>query len=600
VRADSIASLNRRVTIATVLLVCLLVAIAHAPLRHSEYIQDDHLAVEENLIVERGDILEIFSTSYWEGAEGNDRTLYRPVAILSFALERMLTGEPNALASQVVNVLLHLATSLTLLLLIRRLGADGFASSAAVLLFCIHPIHVEAVGGIVGRAEILAALFSFLALWLISHTGASSPGKGRLASWSAALCLFAALGSKEVALATPLLLVGMVLLFRPRERGGDGSWWVGRAAVLAPALLAALIFIALRIRALEFLFSLQETHPADNPLVLMSGAERAATALGLLARYAKLLFFPVGLSADYSGPVIEAEGALFALRPVIGTLILLGCLALLLNPAGRRGRNGRAPLWSFAALLFLAPYLIIGNLLFNVGTVFAERLAYLPSAGFCLMMGLLLSGFARRTMSGSAGGSFRLALIALAALVAGFTVSTWARCLDWHNDETLFTSAMTAQPHSPRAHYIVGKLHGDRGDDAAAVRLLERTIELYPAHTAAWSEMGVIRGRRGEFERASESFREVLRIAPENGTAHLNLGIAMHSLGRLHEAERSLRKAVMWDPLEAKGWAELGNIRLELGKPSQAAEAYRRAISLGRRDVIERLRLAESRAMDSG
>lgn len=597
---DSIASLNRRVTIATIVLVCLLVAIAHAPLRHSEYIQDDHLAVEDNIIVERGDVLEIFSTSYWEGAEGNDRTLYRPVAILSFALERTLTVEPNALVSQVVNVLLHLAASLSLLLLVRRLGADGFASSAAVLLFCIHPIHVEAVGGIVGRAEILAALFSFLALWLMSHTGSSSSVRSRMASWGAAICLFAALGSKEVALATPLMLAAVALLFSGHRESRGASWWIDRAAALAPSLLASMLFVALRIRALEFLFYLQETHPADNPLVLMSGVERAATALGLLARYSKLLLFPVGLSADYSGAVIEAEGAMLALRPVIGTLVLLGCLALLLRPLSRRGRNGRALLWSFSAFLFLAPYLIVGNLLFEVGTIFAERLAYLPSAGFCLMMGLLLSRFARRTTRGSAGGSFRLALLALAALVGGFTVSTWARCLDWHNDESLFTSAMRVQPDSPRAHYIVGKLHGDRGADENALRLLERTIELYPAHAAAWSEMGVIRGRRGEYERAAEIFREVLRIAPENATAHLNLGIALHSQGRLEEAERSLLKAVMWDAFEAKSWAELGNVRLELGKPSQAAEAYRRAVALGRRDVVERLRLAEGLARESG
>jgi Flp pilus assembly protein TadD len=445
----------------------------------------------------------------------------------------------------------------------------------------------------VGRAEILAALFSFLSLWMMSHTGSPSRGKARIAAWGAALCLFAALCSKEVSLATPLLLAAVALFFS----GGNG---IRRAAALAPSVLAALLFVGLRIRALEFLLSLQATHPADNPLVLMDGVERAATALGLLARYASLLLFPVGMSADYSGPVIEAEGALFALRPVIGTLILLGCLALILRPLGRRGRSARAMLWSFAALLFLAPYLVVGNLLFDVGTVFAERLAYSPSAGFCLMMGLLLSGFARRSTRGNGAGSFRLALIALAALAAGFTVSTWARCLDWHNDETLFRAAMRAQPRSPRAHFIVGKLHGDRGEDEEALRLLKRTTELYPAHSSAWSEIGVIHGRRGEFERAAEIFREVLRIAPEHAQAHLNLGIALHSLGRLREAERSLLKAVQWDPSDPKSWAELGNIRLDRGDHQGAASAYRKAVSLGRRDVLERLRLAERLAGGSG
>ena len=42
----------------------------------------------------------------WEGASGDDKTLYRPTAILSYALERRLTGEPNALVAHVVNVAL--------------------------------------------------------------------------------------------------------------------------------------------------------------------------------------------------------------------------------------------------------------------------------------------------------------------------------------------------------------------------------------------------------------------------------------------------------------------------------------------------------------
>jgi len=589
---------RRRATLVTVILVCLLVVIVHLPLRKSEYIQDDHLAVESNRIVQRGDLAEIFSSTYWEGASGEDDSLYRPVTIASFALERKLIGEPSALFSQIVNVLLHLCCSLMLYLLVRRLGANRFSCIATLLLFAIHPIHVEAIANIVGRAEILAAFFSLAALWLMTHAGEwrlrdsiSSPASAvaRLAAWAAAASLFLALGSKEVALATPLLLLALEVLFRPRAPGSRTAWFIDRGAALAPSVLAALAYIILRVRALEHLFALQPAHPADNPLVLMAGVERAATALGLLARYAGLLFYPVRLSADYSGPVIPAEPVLLAWLPLVGTLIILGALALLIS-------GSRAPLGAFAALAFFLPYLVVGNLLFDVGTIFAERLMYMPSAGFCLMMGLLLGLYARAPDRGPELFSRRLSVLALLLLLAGLSVAAWARCLDWRNDETLFTAALRVQPDSPRAHFIVGKLHGDRGEQEQALAQLDSTLQLYPEHVSALVEKGVLLGRGGQLHSAVQLFEEALRINPANAMAHLDLGIALRRLGRRQQAERALLKAVLWDQALSKGWAELGNHYLEMQRHAAAAAAYRRAISLGRKELVERLRMAERSA----
>ena len=131
----------RSYSLLTANVILVVVVVAHAPLRHSEYVQDDHLAVEQNEIVERGRLAEIFSTSYWEGAQGNDRRLYRPAAILSYAIERKLTGVPDALVSQVGNVILHVLAALALGLVLRRLGAGGLTAGSAATLFAIHPIH---------------------------------------------------------------------------------------------------------------------------------------------------------------------------------------------------------------------------------------------------------------------------------------------------------------------------------------------------------------------------------------------------------------------------------------------------------------------------
>jgi hypothetical protein len=83
---------------------------------------------------------------------------YRPLCVLSFRLNYMLGGF-RAWGYHLVNILLHcLATSLVV-----RLARLLFPSSLPVavtgLLFAAHPVHTEAVAGVVGRADVAACIF---------------------------------------------------------------------------------------------------------------------------------------------------------------------------------------------------------------------------------------------------------------------------------------------------------------------------------------------------------------------------------------------------------------------------------------------------------
>jgi tetratricopeptide (TPR) repeat protein len=436
------------------------------------------------------------------------------------------------------------------------------------------------------------------------------PGRHRLAAWLAALLLFLALGSKEVALATLFLYMTIELLFRPRGKAPRTRFWIERITALAPSALAVSLYLVLRTRALEALVAMQRPSAFDNPLVLLEGVHRAGTALGLVARAVRLLLYPLGLSADYSGQAIRPAEGLATPAALAGTLLLLGCLALALRPLLRRGSTAAVRRWSFAALLFLLPYLVVGNLFFNVGTIFAERLLYFPSAGFCLMAGLLLgaiaSGSARMTLRDPSTGapargglrwtSSRLAVFALSTLLAGFMVLTWARTREWRDDETLFRASARARPGSPRAHYIVGKMLADRGEPREALHWFDRAIELHPTYVAAWNERGAVYGRLGDWRRAEEDFRQAVRVQPAFADAHLNLAITLGRRGSAGEAERALRRALLWDPLLSTAWAELGNLYLRARQYEHAIRAYERGIALGRGDLAERIREAERRA----
>jgi tetratricopeptide (TPR) repeat protein len=576
----------------------LLSIFSHAPLFVAGYVQDDHLAIESNPVVARGSLGEIFTSSYWKGAEGDDRSLYRPVTVASYAWERAITGGARPDTSHAINVALHTVVALLLLLLAIRIGSGRRAAIAAGMLFVVLPAPTEAVANVVGRAELLAALFSLAALLVLSHAGdwdeeGGPARKQRLAAWGAGLLVFAGLCSKETAVVALLLMLVLELLFRPKPAGLSMRWWIDRAAALAPSALAAVVYVVLRTRALEAFPATQKIPSMDNPLVLLPGAGRLATALSLLPRYLALLVVPRSLANDYSGPTIPTFSGIVAPGPLLGLGLLLSLVLLVLAPAlpGFHGKTHGARVASFSAALFLFPYLVTGNLLFPVGAIFAERFLYLPAAGFCLAIGCLFGAAVEHERWA------RLATIALGAVLAIYGVRTLVRCLDWRDDLIIFTAAARVNPTSPRAHFAAGKETSKRVHDPKADRVLadeslrwyEDATRLWTEYPIAWYEKGALLGQIGELPRAESALEEALRLSPGYASAHYNLAIALHRQRRFEEAERSARKAVLWDPESARAWAELGHLRFETGRRAEASEAYRHAVALGRTDLLPRV-----------
>lgn len=86
---------------------------------------------------------------------------YRPLCVLSYKLNHMIDGH-NPMGYHLVNVLLHcLATSLVVRLA-RQLIPTLWGAAVAGALFASHPIHTEAVAGVVGRADLAACNFYLL------------------------------------------------------------------------------------------------------------------------------------------------------------------------------------------------------------------------------------------------------------------------------------------------------------------------------------------------------------------------------------------------------------------------------------------------------
>ena len=529
---------------------------------------DDKAIVRDNPRIRTPDrVDEVFTTQYFGGERGIG-TAYRPVLLLSYAVQWWIHGGKPA-AFHAVNVLVHGVATLLFARLLLTLGVGPPAALASALLFAVHPVHVEAVTSIVGRGETQAAALT-LGCLLLGLRFADRRGR-RWLSLSLALLLYAlAVLTKESAAVAPALLLlclawlaggGLGQRLRDALRRGL-PLYAGSAAILLGVLRVRTWVLGGPLKAADSgIFEL------ENPLARLPPLIRAANACVLFFISLGRLAFPLRLSSDESAWAIRPLGprnVLFWLAP-----LLLAALAA----AALRGLRFRAP--AAMGFLFLAvAALPASNLLFPTGTIFAERLAYLPSAGFCLVAGSWILG---QTKTGDAPGRARLLL--LAAVVVLLSARTVVRNAVWASDETLFTNMVRVSPGSAKAHYDFAYMSAAEGRTRAALESYTRATQIYPRYWDAWAGRGRMERDLGNLAASEASYAEAVRIAPFYENGYFGLGLAREGRGDRAGAEEAYREGLRHKPKSLPLAFRMAELLTAERRPA-AGHAWHRALAI--------------------
>lgn len=404
----------------------------YLPTARYGYVQDDRAIVVSNPAAHSiGAALRAFDDPYWPPESGAG--LYRPVTILSLAIDWTVSGG-TAGWLHVMNALWHgLVTVLLVLILFRWLPPLGAA--AAGLIFAWHPVHVEAVASIVGRAELLVAAGIFGAV-LAARRG----------WWAAAVVLAVlAMFSKEHG-----VIAGVVILI---------DKWLqpdGQGVRPPPAFWAAIVVAT--VGFLGAWFAVGWVGDADEAAVFYgaSALQRLATALPAVWRAATLLVWPASLSVDYSPQVLPVRAG-FSAAALAGLGIIIAIPAIVLSC--RR----RAPAISFAAALGALSYLPTSNLFFPSGIVLAERNLYLAVA-------LPAVGGAVAATWIAARRGLRSAAVAATALLVLAGWRSLARLPAWRDNRSQLITLLADHPESYRAHASAAAVLAGLQDTAGARR----------------------------------------------------------------------------------------------------------------------------------
>ena len=538
----------------------LLAVLPYVGILDSPYVFDDVKLVRDNMELRSqgegdiGDIAATFDVTSRKWSKEELRANYRPLRFLSYRLDYYLStvfigdfnpakDPPPVLFFHLQNIFWHALNAMLVFLLGRCLLGSSAAGFLAALIFALHPAQTEAVTYISSRRDVLSTFFFLASLSLyLAVPREKEPNLGVLLLGASLFSL--GLLAKEMVITLPAVLALVDLSRRP---------------VLGPRRLAfhAILWVV----ALTFAIITLTT-----PGLVASGGEPRGFSMiydaGRYAvRYLELLLFPLSQSIDYSYAAITESRGLF--DPLASLLSLALVLSLVLA-AIRSYRKG-AGLAGLAILWFLGTLVPVLQLV-PIAERFAEHFVYLPSIGIALLAGCLLRSVL--------GRSDKLGWAVGLSLAASCLFLTVRRNSDWESRESLWASAVKAQPQCARARFEYANALIEKGGRGPADAMVEfdKALEI-------WDGQPV------------ESYHGYkLRIHAQRGLVHSSLGKTKP--GSLRKAIDELRlllseKDIDGSELSVSTNSILLSLRLELasclergGEENEALSEYRKVIEL--------------------
>uniref|UniRef100_A0A3Q3KLW4 dolichyl-phosphate-mannose--protein mannosyltransferase n=1 Tax=Monopterus albus TaxID=43700 RepID=A0A3Q3KLW4_MONAL len=638
-----------------------------------ELVHDDVWAIINNPDVRPGSSLRnIFSNDFW-GKRMTDNTShksYRPLCILTFKLNIVLGGM-TPLYFHIVNVFLHCAVTCLLMHTCECcVFEDSRLAFVTALLFAVHPVHTEAVSGIVGRADVLACLL-FLLTFLSYISVAVCVCKDSLPStvsvWSLLISLFlgtCAMLVKETgitvfgvcvlydALVFVLnkstwrlctawccpegkdlfgftLSMSLVILCWLNIRGKEcgladlqsvsvslshlsGSrlrdlFYICSPFIKRACLISGYVIIIMSVRLWLMggsmpLFSEQDNPASFSPHLLT----RILTYSYLLSFNAWLLLAPIVLCYDWqvgSIPLVESLGDMRNLATVLLAVVMVAlCLHCVFSLQENRG------VW--VGLLFLVfPFIPASNLFFRVGFVVAERVLYMPSMGYCI---LVAHGLGRLCSVVGRWGTTVLSIFMLLLFLL-FSWKTLQQNHVWLSREALFwlyprhasamnnlgtltrnpeeaeryyRKALNTNPQHNRALFNLGNLLKSQGKEKEAEALLKDSIRFGPHFADAYSSLASLYAEQKRFHEANEVYLKGIENCPDSSDLHNNYGVFLVDTGEGELAAAHYQQAVRLKPAHYVAMVNLGRLLRSSNENKEAESWYKRALQVTRKVEI--------------
>lgn len=511
-----------------------LLAVYGSALFHGYVMLDDDILVFANPAAQHF----VFG-SIWHVFTHFDPELYIPLTFLSYQLTWLISGG-SPFAFHLIDLILHGINAGLVMWLLFLLTDRKWTSILCGLLFALHPLNTETVVWIAARKDTLSTMFFLLSV--IFYLRSSELQKSEMSSrpYGLSIAFFVlALLSKAMVLTLPLVLL---LIDYLQGRKFDKKLWIEKIPYFALSLIFGIVALVGKQSSL--------TH--TSPLTLLLTAAKSTT--DTLARF----FVPMHLSVLYPyHDTVSITSSDFWLPVAVITIIIAAILFFV--------RHNRAVIFGTAFfVLTLAPtfFNIIKAEELYIGS---DRYAYIPMIGLLFLIATFLP---KRAVT---------PLLCTTIIVAGFLAHAQSNV--WTNTESLFVQTLKYYPQSSLAHNKVGSqlLNRNRIDDAEAEFNASLAIKDNPR---AHYNLGLVALEHGDEALSYDENSKAVALDENYAPAHVNLCYLESQRGNITTAIAHCKKAISSDPQIIDARINLAVLYIKQGTIKEALQVLDEVLAI--------------------
>jgi tetratricopeptide (TPR) repeat protein len=511
---------------------------------------DDSAMVYENPNIQTGITLKTikwaFYNDYW--------CMWHPLTWFSHMLDWQLFGS-NAGGHHLVNLIFHIANTLLLFTVLRKITGSLWPSAFVAALFALHPMHVESVAWIAERKDVLSTFFWLLTMWAYTRF----VNRPKITNYLL-IVIFFALGLMAKPMLVTLPFVLLLSDYWPLNRIKNFD-----LQVIYRLVLEKIPFFALSVISSVITFLVQRSGGAVAGINKLTVHHRIANVFLSYAQYIDKMFWPSNLAVFYPFDT----GSISFWKAAACAFLLLGISLFVV----RLGRNQR--------YLLLGWFWFLGTLIPVIGIVqvglqtYADRYTYIPYIGLFIMIAWslpeLLSKWPQRKIA------LGLSMVSVLMVIG---ICSHRQVSFWKNNFTLFSHANEVTQNNYLAYNNLGTSYGKLGRWQDEIEACKKAVGINPDYADAHCNLGFAYGNLGRWPEAIEACKQAIKIKPDYAEAHSNLGVVYSKLSRYQEAIEAFRQAIRVNPDYADAHYNLGFTYGNLGHYQEAIDAFKQAIRI--------------------
>ena len=451
---------------------------------NGDFILDDNfLIVDNELIKHIRTIPLLFSTQAFNQPSNliiyeNTYQYYRPLMTLSFAIDYSI-WRLNPIGYHLTNIVIHSFNAFLVFCLIYRLFINFPLALLSSVLFCVHPLHTQAVSYITNRTELLVSFFMLATL--LSYFRFTDT-KNSLVYCISLFSFILALLSREAGFlaCVPffIIFIGIkskipkyqIMLHFISFIGIIGIYMIARFTLLVPLQIIPV-----------------------SPFPFLSDV---VNFLRVLTEYFRLLIFPYPLFILRN----IAPVASFNIPEIAQLFFPLIFLAIILSALIKRKKY--IPVFAISWFILTLLYLLRFMYKFSGRISLEEQWVYLASMGFFVLLAYLILSIKRRTLM----ITLSIIIVILYSTLTFINNNHWKNEIDFYRYNLKFVNSDIVL----RINFINAlRKEGRYGE---ALKEMNYTLSMNPGNWMAYIALGDLLREMGRFDEAKIVYKSALKI----------------------------------------------------------------------------------------